>query len=746
MHRYDNTSKISTNYVTSDYPENADLQTNNYLRLPLYTEEPLFNDNCPPPLYTSRHIFHPSLSSYTDQSVIAPPLYYPITPIMVPATDTLLDNKNEKPFLIVSTPSVSDHINSHDIKPIYIERNALLHHTVINSNAHKHEAIFHHNDNIKQPKKLLNKESEFPLPRDMYQAVKNNDLTTIIEKLENNPELIYCTYKGNTLFHLAVHKNQMEILRGLLKRFPHLVDIPNSFAQTPLCLAAEYGQLQAALCLIYNHANLDLASISPKDHYAKTALYFAIEKEHTDIALLLIRSGAHVHHKVNKQKIQLIHLAAQHDCPSVIDELIKRYPELLNAKDMYNQTPLSFAAYQGKLETVKLLLKKGADINVESISEDKENGKTALYYSIEKDHEDVALELINYGAATDEVLVHLAAKFGHLKVLNNLLDQHPAWLEETCSDGKTPLMWALRNTQNPHKVVKLLLSRGANIYARDSQGNPVIKYLSHKDIKCKRLLTQANLYYKFNQNQPLNNNDHDKNLVIDYILTVLQGHQQRHALKNALDPNHLLHQRLHERTGLLRFLAQDETKKQKNKENFELALNKNRQKNTSHMKHDYPAMFAAREGNSSELQTVIEKDPTLLNTADHDDRTPLQMAHASAISASPPLVPVYIGYPKLPEFSGFVSDQTTLPVPSSSKENHSIQNPGIAELQPVTPLAIPFQDNQLDEQYAVNAFIHEINTAYDNGVISKNNLLRFIKNYDIDVQKKGVLPKYNVLN
>lgn len=62
----------------------------------------------------------------------------------------------------------------------------------------------------------------------------------------------------------------------------------------------------------------------------------------------------------------------------------------VNAKDVYEKTPLHWAAEKGHKEIVEILLKKGADVNgVESFS-----GMTSLWLAAQNGHESLVEVLL----------------------------------------------------------------------------------------------------------------------------------------------------------------------------------------------------------------------------------------------------------------------------------------------------------------------------------------------------------------
>jgi ankyrin repeat protein len=66
----------------------------------------------------------------------------------------------------------------------------------------------------------------------------------------------------------------------------------------------------------------------------------------------------------------------------------------VNAKSSYGQTALFFACDRGNLEIVKLLVDRGADMNVE----DTFYHASALSWAAQKDHAEIVKILLDHGA------------------------------------------------------------------------------------------------------------------------------------------------------------------------------------------------------------------------------------------------------------------------------------------------------------------------------------------------------------
>ena len=122
-------------------------------------------------------------------------------------------------------------------------------------------------------------------------------------------------------------------------------------------------------------------------------------------------------------------------------------------------TPLNYAAYEGHLEIVKLLLDKGAEIDT------RDNMSfTPLLVAAISGHQEVQKELIIRGADVNLAersfgwtTLHRAAANGHLELIQLLLDKG-AQINIKNKKGDTPL--AVARQKGKTKAAELLKSRG----------------------------------------------------------------------------------------------------------------------------------------------------------------------------------------------------------------------------------------------------------------------------------------------
>lgn len=133
----------------------------------------------------------------------------------------------------------------------------------------------------------------------------------------------------------------------------------------------------------------------------------------------------------------ILMLAIQEKSMKTVDYLINAKGIDLNQTNITNETPLMFAALYGMLPEVKTLVnQKEVPVN--------RSGWTALHYACTNGHLDIALFLLDKGAAVDA----------------------------PSPNETTPIMMAIRagNIQ----LVRLLLDRGADIRIRNQQGYSAI--------------------------------------------------------------------------------------------------------------------------------------------------------------------------------------------------------------------------------------------------------------------------------
>jgi ankyrin repeat protein len=144
----------------------------------------------------------------------------------------------------------------------------------------------------------------------------------------------------------------------------------------------------------------------------------------------------------------------------------------LEARDALGFTPLMLASEFGAVDTVKLLLQHGADVN--AVNRD---GSTPLLQASLRQCVDVALFLLKAGADANAVesrrrSVLMAAVHTGNTALVQLLLEHNADVHHTDSTGENALMKAA--LEGHVSVLQLLVQRGLSIATVDVTGNAAL--------------------------------------------------------------------------------------------------------------------------------------------------------------------------------------------------------------------------------------------------------------------------------
>jgi ankyrin repeat protein len=159
-------------------------------------------------------------------------------------------------------------------------------------------------------------------------------------------------------------------------------------------LGNTYGVLGDAqkACECYDRASRIMVKLAPLD--------LAASSGHIKVVQFLLEKGADLlarnHHDTilhqavsgnNVEVIRLILDAIKEKC----DNDPVRVGQAINARDNEGDTPLMWAAENGKVNEAQILLAYGADINAEN-----NEGMTALNWAAKNDHLELAIVLLNH--------------------------------------------------------------------------------------------------------------------------------------------------------------------------------------------------------------------------------------------------------------------------------------------------------------------------------------------------------------
>jgi uncharacterized protein len=206
----------------------------------------------------------------------------------------------------------------------------------------------------------------------LHRAIYTGDVTEVRRLIAAGADPRAANLFGATPMMLAAARGDAPVLRVLLDAGVD-VNSPNAEGQTVLMAVARTGNVEAAQLLIKRGADLQA-----REHWGgQTALMWAAAQSQPQMIQLLLKHGARV------------------DERSTVRDWQRRVTAEGRPKDMYRGglTPLLFAAREGCTSCLKVLLEKGADIDLPD-----PDGATALLMALLNYHWDAGRFLIEAGA------------------------------------------------------------------------------------------------------------------------------------------------------------------------------------------------------------------------------------------------------------------------------------------------------------------------------------------------------------
>ena len=191
---------------------------------------------------------------------------------------------------------------------------------------------------------------------------------------------------GVTPLHLACMNQDLSSITKLLVAGAD----PNKARQTgetPLMSCANLGVTEGVKALIKHGADLE----AKENREDQTALMWAAAEGHAEVVKVLVANSADVHARSRMVSAPKPHIVAM---PEALSVWKSNYPATVRFPEISGDfTALHFVAQQGNVDSARILLEAGADINAPH----QENG-SPLLIAIASGHEQLALFFLEKGA------------------------------------------------------------------------------------------------------------------------------------------------------------------------------------------------------------------------------------------------------------------------------------------------------------------------------------------------------------
>lgn len=264
--------------------------------------------------------------------------------------------------------------------------------------------------------------------------------------------------------HDAVLAHDINRVKQLLLEKPDLVNERTEKGDTPLYIAAFRGYAKQMIPMLLQFgAN----PAPPPNQRGETPLSIAREQNLRQTAEMLIKAGAKDDDLSRGAEIR--YLTIKRD-PAALGERLAQFPHLVNSRNAFGQTPLTFAVTGDRLDpNIPLtLLKLGADPNATN-----RFGGTPYSVALEQEQTNMVTLLRQHGAKetpiTRSAPLRIAARKNLLIEATELVKQHPEMVRGQDDLLRTPLHFA--SAQGGLPLVELLLTHGADVNARDFADN-----------------------------------------------------------------------------------------------------------------------------------------------------------------------------------------------------------------------------------------------------------------------------------
>jgi ankyrin repeat protein len=439
---------------------------------------------------------------------------------------------------------------------------------------------------IPSTKLMMKQVQEAKKAQPLFEAVKKRDIEQVKLLVAQGINVNSTDAWERTPLHYAAEADKLEITQLLIKEEADL-NCKDKNSETPMTMARKNWNRDVVKLLVSEGASADLDTLAYLGDLARVknfvqsdsdvnqgqlnwALRAALNEAHIDVAEFLLERGADINLRDGNEATILhswgwggdpadaarvikfaishgadvnalqgesrwtpLHSACYQGRGSVAEVFIDNGADV-NAKDKHSHTPLYFAVRKKDIDTVKLLIAKGANVNVK---EEKKGGASPLHAAIERRHPDMAKLLIAKGAdlnaRNNEGETPLFIASAHRDLVELLLAKG-ADINARDNLGQTVLHAMIE--KGPLEIAELLIAKGADINAKDKKGHTPLYIAVHRDYEVAELLLRKGA---------------DGNIRTESGQTLLQLAQERKSMESRVpdkifdgDPNSMFGPRI----------------------------------------------------------------------------------------------------------------------------------------------------------------------------------------------------------
>ena len=295
----------------------------------------------------------------------------------------------------------------------------------------------------------------------LHWAIRANETEIAELLLRSGADAKAADRLGVTPLFLAAMNGNGAIMRKLLVAGANANQVEKT-GETVLMVAIRTGDADAVRALLEHGANPNIA----EPQLQLTPLMVAAEAGHTEIVASLMKAGAdiQVRTRTGATPARRLPCVAESGCGSHGVGIVRGgWPEKgIRALIPGSMTPLMYASREGHIETARLLLNAGANVN-----EVDKNDITPLFMAISNNHIDMARFLIEKGAD-----IHAKDWYGRtplfaaVEMRNADMDYRSFEVIQTAEDRKTILAF-----------IKTLLEKGADPNIRVNEVPPLRSWM-----------------------------------------------------------------------------------------------------------------------------------------------------------------------------------------------------------------------------------------------------------------------------